>query len=159
MAYSKLTPAVIEPLICELRDATQTRVACLSAGLSIRWSSVRSICEKAGISHTTFYRWLRAYGSLKHRKGRLTASEKLLGKFGRAVEAYLAVDAGVKEVGAQTLETLKASRRLRRGKASVSPPPEEHPDLSAFEARTDELVGNFGNVTAFDMPKLSLKNK
>ena len=158
MAYSKLTPSVIEPLICELRDATRKRAACLSVGLSIRWSSVRSICEKAGISHTTFYRWLRAYGSLKHRKGRLTASEKLLGKFGRAVEAYLAVDAGVKEVGAQTLETLKASRRLRRGKARVSPP-EEHPDLSAFEARTDELVGNFGNVTAFDMPKLSLKNK
>ena len=159
MAYSKLTPAVIEPLICELRDATRKRAACLSVGLSIRWSSVRSICEKAGISHTTFYRWLRAYRSLKHRKGRLTASDKLLGKFGRAVEAYLAVDAGVKEVGAQTLETLKASRRLRRGKASVSPPPEAHPDLSAFEARTDELVGNLGNVTAFDMPKLSLKNK
>ena len=118
MAYSKLTPAVIDPLICELRDATRKRAACLSVGLSIRWSSVRSICEKAGISHTTFYRWLRAYGSLKHRKGRLTASEKLLGKFGRAVAAYLAVDAGVKEVGAQTLETLKASRRLRRGKAS-----------------------------------------
>ena len=159
MAYSKLTPAVIAPLICELRDATRKRAACLSVGLSIRWSSVRSICEKAGISHTTFYRWLRAYHSLKQRKRRLTTSEKLLGKFGRAVEAYLAVDAGVKEVGAQTLETLKASRRLRRGKARVSPPPEEHPDLSAFEAQTDELVGNLGNVTAFDIPKLSLKNK
>ena len=159
MAYSKLTPSVIDPLICELRDATRKRAACLSVGLSMRWSSVRSICEKAGISHTTFYRWLRAYGSLKHRKRRLTASEKLLGKFGRAVAAYLAVDAGVKEVGAKTLETLKASRRLRLGKARVSPPPEEHPDLSAFEARTDELVGNFGNLVVFDMPKLSLKNK
>ena len=159
MANNKLTPAVIETLICELRDATRMRAACLSAGLSIRWSSVRSICEKAGISHTTFYRWLRAYRLLKQRKGRLTASEQLLGEFGRVVETYLAVDASVKEVGAQTLETFKPSRRSRSSKVAVSPPPEEHPDTSAFEARTDALVGNLGNLVAFDIPKFSLKNK
>ncbi len=96
---------------------------------------------------------------MKQHKGRLTASEQLLSKFGRVVEAYLAVDASVKEVGAQPLETFKPSRRSRPGKAAVSPPLEEHPDISAFEARTDALVGNLGNLVAFDIPKFSLKNK
>ena len=46
MAYSKLTSFVIDALVSELRETT-------------RASSVRCICAKAGISHTTFYRWLR----------------------------------------------------------------------------------------------------
>lgn len=159
MANSKLTPVVIEPLVCELRDATRRRSAYLSMGLSIRSSSVRSVCKKAGISHTTFYRWLRAYRSMKQCKRRLTASEKLLVKFGRVVETYLAIDVSVKEVDAQPLEMLKPSRRPRSSKSPVSPPAEERPDLLAFEARTDALVGNLGNLAAFETPKFSLKNE
>ena len=117
-------------------------------------SSVRCICAKVGISHTTFYRWLRAYDSLKQRKGRLTASEKLLRQFGRAVEAYIAVDSSAKSVGGKPLLMLKPSRLPRR---NVAPTP-AHPDLSAIEARTDTLVGEVGGVD-LKFPQFSLKNK
>ena len=119
MAHSKLTPLVIEVLISELRTATRKRDKILSVGLSIRSSSVHSICEKSSISHTTFFRWLRASRALKGKRGRLTASEALLRKFGRAVEAYIAVHSSAKAVSEMLLLMLKPSRPSRRTPAST----------------------------------------
>ena len=154
MAYSKLTASFIDALISELRVATRSRGKFMSVGLPMHLLSVRYICTKAGISHTTFYRWLRVYGSLKQRKERLTASEKLLCQFGRAVEAYIAVDSSAKTVGGKPLLILKPSRPPRRNVASTP----AHPDLSAIEARTDTLVREVGGVD-LKFPQFSLKNK
>lgn len=52
MAYSKLTPEVIEPLIEALGTATQKRSELMSMGVSMRLSTVRWMAA-AGISATS----------------------------------------------------------------------------------------------------------
>ena len=152
MTYSKLTPAVIEPLISHLQRATQSRGEVL-----MYQPSVRSLCAKVGISHTTFYRWLNASRAIPPRKRRLTASEQLLRAFGRAVEASLEVS----EDGLLSdLKSILGSLAERTSPPPDTPPdrPAEHPDLQGFEARTDALVCG-GGVVEFDVPRFSLKNK
>ena len=161
--YSKLTPEVINTLICQLRQATRFRRAAISAGLSMYLSSVRSICREVGISHTTFYRWLKAYRGLKQRHEGLTLAEQLLCDFGSAAEAYLEVSSTSVIIGSNDLAPVIASHD------AVAPEPPETPDdsspsqnedpkLSALESRTDELVSSVGEVV-FDVPDFSLKNK
>ena len=86
MAYRKLTQAVIDTIVSELTEGRQACFALRSIGCPVRVFSLRSVCEKAGISHTTFYRWMREYHALKGRKGQLTDSELQVLSFGRAVE-------------------------------------------------------------------------
>ena len=161
--YSKLTSEVVDTLICELRQATRFRREAFSVGLSMGLSSVRSICREVGISHTTFYRWLKAYRGLKQRHEGLTPAEELLYDFGSAAEAYLEVSSTSGIIGSNDLAPVIASHD-----AVASEPPEtpddsspsqnEDPKLSALESRTDELVSSVGEVV-FDVPYFSLKNK
>ena len=90
-------------------------------------------------------------------QGQLTASEKLLCKFGHAVKAYLAVDSSAKAAGGKPLLMLKPSRPSHR---NVAPKlvPSEHPALSALETRTNALVSGVGGVD-FQLPQFSLKDK
>ena len=164
MANCKLTEAVIDTLISELQIAIDSGVESLP---------IRLICKKAGISHTTFYRWLRAYRSLKGQRGRLTASEKLLRKLGSVFDAYIQAITAARK--ARSLSRFMIARLMgrfgrimsdenRRSKAieaaiDASPPPQEAPKLSALEKRTDELVGDLGKVAVFDISQFSLKNK
>ena len=164
MANCKLTPAVIDVLISELQIAIDSGVESLP---------IRSICKKAGISHTTFYRWLRAYRLLKGRRGRLTESEKLLRNLGCAFDAYIQASTAARKakclsrhMGSRLMGRLKRlesyeNRRYKAIEASlgVSPSPREDPKLSALEKRTDELVGDRGKVAVFDLAQFSLKNK
>lgn len=172
MAYSKLRSEIIEPLIEALDTATQQQSGLKSVGLSLCLSSVRGICEQAGISHTTFYRWLKASRRIPKGKRRLTQEEKLLRKFSRAVEAYeqtrvrlLAEKAGFGALlgsafGADVLQSpIDLSDEMENPGVLQPEAPEEAPsELDALESRTDELVGRVGEVV-FDVPNFSLKNK
>ena len=163
MANSKLRPEIVEPLILELRSATHQPSLLMSVGLS----SVRGICEQAGISHTTFYRWLKASRGIPAGKRGLTQEEKLLRKFSRAVDAYeqTRVSLRVANAGFGALlgsafgaEVLPSPIDLSNEMETSDILKEAPSELNALESRTDELVSSMGEVV-FDVPDFSLKNK
>ena len=159
MAFCKLSPVLIEKLVSKLKNRASTRRNLLALGIRTRSFCVRRICADVGISHTTFYRWLAAYRLLGDKK-RLSANEKLLRRLGEAFDAAqnaLAVD-GVR-VSTNLRPTINhkedrkgddvAQRQAERERSSDA-------DISAIEARTDELTGGIGYVTL--AVKDSLKN-
>ena len=172
MAYSKLTAEIIEPLIEALDVARRQESDLRSVGLSLRLSSVRGTCKQCGICHTTFYRWLEASRGIPKGKRRLTQEEKLLRKFGRAVDAYEERGVGIPSeksgfgallgsaFGAAVLpSSIDLSDEMENpGVLEEKEALEAHPDLSALEARTDELVGRVGEVV-FEVPDFSLKDE
>lgn len=86
-SYPKLTDEVIDMIFSKLSSRLKIRRKCLSLGLrfgvDIRW-----ICKEVGISHTTYYRWLRMGRSLFGKRC-LTETEKRLRAFARGVEKQM----------------------------------------------------------------------
>ena len=104
MTYRKLTQEVIDTIVSELAESRQPRHAFGSTSFQYRTFSVRSVCKKAGISHTTFYRWIHAYRLIKWREGRLTDAEQQVLSFGDAIEAV--IDRLMDEASAEALAVL-----------------------------------------------------
>lgn len=89
--YYKLNKTLIERLLKELEVFSKLRL--------IRKGAIRSVCKKVGISHTTFYRWLREYRLLVAKgKQRHRGKEKTLVDFGRAIERLFSEARSVGEV-------------------------------------------------------------
>lgn len=105
----KLNKPLVDCLLQELESFSKLRL--LNKG------AIRCVCHKVGISHTTFYRWLREYRCLvSKKKQRHRGQEKILFDFGRAAERLLwqARCAAEKEVSASDLfeiETIIAAER------------------------------------------------
>ena len=164
MANSKLRTEIVELLILELRSATQQQSRLVSVGLSLRPSSVRGICEQAGLSHTTFYRWLKASRAIQVGTRCLTQEEKLLRKFSRAVETYEQTRLHLREkkagggllgsaFRADVLQSVIDLSDEMEDSGVLQPevPEEGSCELSAFESRTDELVGSVGEVVLMSL--------
>ena len=181
MAYRKLTQAVIDTIVSELREGRQACFDLRSIGCPVRVFSLRSVCEKAGISHTTFYRWMHEYRALKGRKGQLTDSELQVLSFGRAVEGVavegvavegVAVeidrfkeDWSAEEFGAllfgetdEELEDLLLGETVPEDEEidSIAETREES-DASSWEELTDQLTGGI-RLVEFDLPNFTKKH-
>ena len=176
MAYRKLTQMVIDTIVSELREGRQAYFTLRSIGCPVRVFSLRSVCEKAGISHTTFYRWMREYHALKRRKGQLTDSELQVLSFGRAVEGVavegVAVeidrfkeDWSAEEFGAllfgetdEELEDLRLEETVPEDEEldSIAETREES-DASSWEELTDQLTEGI-RLVEFDMPNFTKKH-
>lgn len=88
--YYKLNETLIERLIEEFEAILKLRF--------IHKGAIRSVCKKVGISHTTFYRWLREYRLLVAQgKQRHRGKEKTLVDFGRAIERIFSKARSVEE--------------------------------------------------------------
>lgn len=171
MAYRKLTQEVIDTITSELRIGMQASSALRSTVFPSRVFSVRKICEKAGISHTTFYRWMREYRSIKQHKGRLTDSEKQVLSFGCAVEAVeTEIHLFEKYWFAEELAALLLGESEEKLEASLieetTPESEEidstakkrgKTDVSSWEALTDQLTGGIRCVE-FDVSNFTKKH-
>ena len=170
MAYRKLTQMVIDTIVSELRIGKQACHAFRSIGCPVRLFSLRSVCEKAGISHTTFYRWMREYHALKGRKGQLTDSELQVLSFGRAVEGvaveinrfekYWSAEEFEARLFGETDEELEALRLEETVPEdeeidSIAETREES-DASSWEELTDQLTGGI-RLVEFDMPNFTKK--
>ena len=171
MAYRKLTQAVIDTIVSELTEGRQACFALRSIGCPVRLFSLRSVCEKAGISHTTFYRWMREYHALKGRKGQLTDSELQVLSFGRAVEGVAVEidqfkeDWSAEEFGAllfgetdEELEALRLEETVPEDEEldSIAETREES-DASSWEELTDQLTEGI-RLVEFDMPNFTKKH-
>lgn len=82
MANSKFTSSVMSAFISELASG-------LKGLCSSRSHYLRAVCEKVGISHTTFYRHMRRYRALEKCDRPLTSEEKSLVLFGRQVDTLV----------------------------------------------------------------------
>ena len=140
MAYRKFTQTAVDVIVSELKTGVQHHRKPCSAGIGWRAFCVRAICKKAGISHTTFYRWMRAYRSLRYKK-RLTETEKRLRVFGQAVDAVYRKLEVVNQPLSESSLSLIPSMSISRNKVKVDKQRQPQTDISAIEARTDALTG------------------
>ncbi len=131
MAYAKLTPSLVDAFIKEFEVVATADLIGQSA-VSVRKLSIRAICEKVGVSHNTFYRWLRAYRALVARDKKGQEQEQTLIAFGEAVETMYADYAEQKHIAA--VDTL---------------PTCDPPSVDDFEALTEQLTETF-KVVEFD---------
>ena len=160
--YYKLTDEVIKAFKYALNSSLKRCLLGRSIGLSSN-IDIRDVCGKAGISHTTYYRWMRAYGALSGKRG-LTDTEKRLRQFGRAVDNAFA-KLGNPPMSLQK-QSLLSYRKLvsfpKKGpetsvpsmSSSVSVP--KALGISDWEQITDELTGGVRCVEF--VVKDSLKN-
>ena len=156
MAYCKLTQSTLDLIVSELKTSVQHHRRLCSAGIRLRSFSLRAICENAGISHTTFYRWMRAYRSLKHKK-RLTDTEKRLRAFGKAVDAvYRDLEVVNETLTESPCTRLPSMSKPCRKEQVEGHQPHPQTDISEIEARTDALTGGIRCVKF--APIKSLKN-
>ena len=150
MAYRKLTASTLKGILSDLKKAVQKRRAFHTLGIHGGFFSVRALCKKRGISHMTYYRWLRAYRAIKNKK-RLTSDEKKLRIFGEAV------DACYRQLGSiSAMPRVQKNPKLRI--KTLVEKQQSHPptNISEMEVRTDELTSDVRcvNFTSID----SLKN-
>lgn len=157
MAYRKLTAEVVEALLSLLE---------MPLAMGYRLYSVRGICEKVGISHMTFYRWLSAYRHLKDAEKPTAAREALLLKFGRGVDAYLRLPflsvarSGAASAVASDLGVFANTEGM--GSEGVDAAPQaaapQTDAIRKWEKRTTALAGS-AEFSEFDAPDFSLKSK
>lgn len=131
MAYSKLTPSLVAAFIKEFEVVATADQIGHPVG-SVRKLSIRAICERVGVSHNTFYRWLRAYRALVTRGEKGQEQEQTLIAFGEAVETMYADYAEQKHIAA--VDTLPAC---------------DPPSVDDLEALTEQLTDTF-KVVEFD---------
>ena len=156
MAYRKLTQEVIDTIVSELAESMQPRHTFGSTGFRYRMFSVRSICKKAGISHTTFYRWIRAYRLIKWRKRRMTESELQVLSFGHAIETV--IDRFLGDVSAEALEFLLLGDIFSEIEGiDATAEMSEASDPSSWEELTEELTGGI-RLVEFDIPNFTKKH-
>ena len=160
MAYYKLTQTIVDKFIEVFEVAVVfRRERHPILGPLFSRGSIRRICREVGISHTTFYRWLREYRALvakdkKHHKGQ----ERTLISFGRAVESMLSDsgDSGRSETSIPSFDDLFSfgdvldQDVLQTEDTSDSLDADENDEVSAFEALTDELTGGV-RLVEFDL--------
>jgi len=87
MAHQKLSVSVINAIKSAIASELRVYRFLVAYGYHPHVFPVRHICKQAGISHTTYYRWLRAYRALVGKRGKLTDREKLIRKFGDVIDA------------------------------------------------------------------------
>ena len=146
MAYQKLTQSVLTLLETELAAHLHMARVWAAYGEKLGVFSVRGICKKVGISHTTYYRWLRAYRALVGARGPFTERQKLLCKFGEIVDQVQ------QEVSIQPAQQHNILAVLAKEKSSVkrdelSSEPLQAAQVSDCEKRTDALSKGVGFKT------------
>lgn len=82
MAHAKFTKDVQSEILSELEGFMQQTILYTS-------DNIRSVCEKVGISHTTFYRQMQRYRTLEKSNKPITQQETDLVAFGQRVETLL----------------------------------------------------------------------
>ena len=117
--------------------------------------SVRSVCKKAGISHTTFYRWIRAYRLIKWREGQLTDAEQQVLSFGDAIEAV--IDRLIDDVSAEALAALLFGDIFSEIEGIDTTQTPEASDPSAWEDLTEALTEGI-RLVEFDVPNFTKKH-
>lgn len=163
MAYSKLTQSWLDDA-CATLDALVCRGRELAArGISYRLS-IRGMCCELGLSHMTYYRWMRAYHALSGDFSDYTDTERRLFAFGSAMESALSEFAGFRQVcsgldvGSELRSLMKsvdregaceysahAKRRAKRDK-----------QLTAWERKTCRMSRGRGYVS-FASPRFTKK--
>ena len=160
MAYYKLTEAIVDKFI----EVFEVAVVFRRERHPIRGPlfsrvSIRDICCVVGVSHTTFYRWLREYRVLVAKgKKRYSGQERILISFGRAVESMLSDsgDSGRSETAIPSLDDLFSfgdvldQDVLQTEATSDSLDADDADEVSVFEALTDELTGGV-RLVKFDL--------
>ena len=156
MAYRKLTQEVIDTIVSELlTQSMQPRHVFGSIGFRYRMFSVRSVCKKAGISHTTFYRWIRAYRLIKWRERQLTDAEQQVLSFGDAIEAV--IDRLIDDVSAEALAALLFGDIFSEIEGIDTTETPEASDPSAWEDLTEALTEGI-RLVEFDVPNFTKKH-
>lgn len=138
MAYSKLTPSLVDAFI-KAFEVVSTGDMIGQPAVSVRKPSIRAVCEKVGVSHNTFYRWLRAYRALVATGKKGQEQENTLIAFGEAVETMYANYEEQEYIA--SVDTLPAC------------PTRSVEDL---EVLTDQLTDSF-SIVEFDTPNFAKK--
>lgn len=148
MAYSKLSHQMVDKVISALGESLKWHLV-----LSVlddrrqRRFCVRTICDKSGISRTTFYRWMREYQAIPALPLR-TERQQLLYRFGRAVDAaFLPLSkvppASLPAEVSMILEMEKVWLKITRDREDNEMPQcaSSEDAISKIETLTDELTG------------------
>ena len=156
MASPKLNETIINEILSALQRRVNSGINLLSVGISTRLYSIRALCNEVGISHTTFYRWLRAGAALGGKSG-LTQREQLLQAFWIGVEDILGE---VKALKSQNVSADRMQHLSHNQRPDISQTPEpiakESSEVSEWEARTEELTAG---IASFDFEAIdSRKN-
>lgn len=142
LTYSKLTDEVMGVILSKLSSRLKVRHQSFSLGFRF-WVDIRGICKEVGISHTTYYRWLRVGRSLFGKRG-LTDTEKRLRAFARAVEKlmhqkFVSAEDSVPKVDAFGTSLLSKQQSPISDDSHLSQTDDK--DVSEIEQLTDELTG------------------
>lgn len=135
MAYSKLTPSLVDAFI-KAFEVVATGDMIGQSAVSVRKPSIRAVCEIVGVSHNTFYRWLRAYRALV-----------AIGKKGQEQENLIAFG--------EAVETMYANYEEQEYIASVDTSPAcPMRSVEDLEKLTDQLTASF-SIVEFDTPNFA----
>lgn len=158
MGSPQLTESMIDQILTEFRNQMKISERFLSKGIPTRLYSVRDLCDTVGISHTTFYRWLRAAAALKGKRV-LTQREQLLRQFGKGIDKIQRKAADIRSLpmGSNGSKILRSFLKHRAEVSKRSVPVAKEPsDATDWDALTDELTAGVKSVE-FDVLD-SLKN-
>lgn len=166
MSHVKFTKSVMESILSELDAFLKSSV------FSTRIQNVRVLCEKVGISHTTFYRQRRKSRSLEMSNRPLRQEERDLISFWQRVEVLLAqlrlncqtcnltrVLNSIESYYAEDAQEEKEWRKYEnkeRQKYEKAEMRKRQQKIERTEQRTEQLTGGIG-AFAFRFEK-SLKN-
>lgn len=163
MAYSKLTQSWLDQA-CAILDSLVYRGRELAArDISFR-IGIRGVCHKLGLSHTTYYRWMRAYHALSGDSSSYTDSEVRLFAFGSAIESAFSAFSVFREVGSggdvrsALGSMMKSIERSDRYVSCVNAKHRAKRDkqLRSLESKTYQVSRGRGHVT-FASPRFTKK--
>lgn len=166
MAHVKFTKSVRQSILSELDTFLNASI------FSTRIQNVRVLCEKVGISHTTFYRQRRKSRSLEMSTHALSQEERDLISFWQRVEVLLAqlrlncqtcnltqmlnaIESDYAEEAQEEKEWRKYEKKERQ-KYENEQTRKRQQKIESTEQRTEQLTGGIG-AFAFRFEK-SLKN-
>ena len=145
MAYHKLSQSLIATIVSKLNAGIRfgIRYAWLGRPYSV---NIRVLCKRVGISHTTYYRWLREYKALKYKRG-LSDHQKLVRAFGRRVAAAdrkIAALPTSQAIEHQRLPLVKHTQTETRHRPLQDE--SDCPNIAAIEKKTAELTAGIRGI-------------